>query len=103
MRRVAIEKSSTSGRPISMCCRRLFVAGSLIRVFVVVVGGVLDNDTLYPLILDGPGVVLIHLLTPHASEFGLGGQSAHSGSGTSITNTVRYTAMSPEPFKDIWR
>jgi site-specific recombinase XerD len=20
-----------------------------------------------------------------------------------ITNTVRYTAMSPEPFKDIWR
>jgi site-specific recombinase XerD len=21
----------------------------------------------------------------------------------SITNTVRYTAMSPEPFKDIWR
>jgi site-specific recombinase XerD len=22
---------------------------------------------------------------------------------TSITNTVRYTAMSPEPFKDIWR
>jgi hypothetical protein len=24
-------------------------------------------------------------------------------SDTSITNTVRYTAMSPEPFKDIWR
>jgi site-specific recombinase XerD len=23
--------------------------------------------------------------------------------GHSITNTVRYTAMSPEPFKDIWR
>jgi type 1 fimbriae regulatory protein FimB len=22
---------------------------------------------------------------------------------TSITNTVRYTAMSPEPFKDSWR
>jgi len=22
---------------------------------------------------------------------------------TSITNTVRYTAMSPEPFKDTWR
>ena len=22
---------------------------------------------------------------------------------SSITNTVRYTAMSPEPFKDIWR
>jgi hypothetical protein len=21
----------------------------------------------------------------------------------SMTNTVRYTAMSPEPFKDIWR
>jgi site-specific recombinase XerD len=21
----------------------------------------------------------------------------------SITNTVKYTAMSPEPFKDIWR
>jgi site-specific recombinase XerD len=21
----------------------------------------------------------------------------------SITNTVRYTVMSPEPFKDIWR
>jgi type 1 fimbriae regulatory protein FimB len=21
----------------------------------------------------------------------------------SITNTVRYTAMSPEPFKDLWR
>jgi type 1 fimbriae regulatory protein FimB/type 1 fimbriae regulatory protein FimE len=21
----------------------------------------------------------------------------------SITNTVRHTAMSPEPFKDIWR
>ena len=21
----------------------------------------------------------------------------------SITNTVRYTAMSPEPFKDVWR
>jgi hypothetical protein len=21
----------------------------------------------------------------------------------SITNAVRYTAMSPEPFKDIWR
>ena len=21
----------------------------------------------------------------------------------SITNTVRYTAMTPEPFKDIWR
>jgi len=20
-----------------------------------------------------------------------------------ITNTVRYTAMSPEPFKDVWR
>jgi hypothetical protein len=24
-------------------------------------------------------------------------------SGRSITNTVRYTAMSPERFKDIWR
>jgi hypothetical protein len=24
-------------------------------------------------------------------------------SGAPCTNTVRYTAMSPEPFKDIWR
>jgi hypothetical protein len=25
------------------------------------------------------------------------------GKPASLTNTVRYTAMSPEPFKDIWR
>ena len=27
----------------------------------------------------------------------------HSLGHASITNTVRYTAMSPEPFKDVWR
>jgi type 1 fimbriae regulatory protein FimB len=27
----------------------------------------------------------------------------HFPEQASITNTVRYTAVSPEPFKDIWR
>jgi hypothetical protein len=42
------------------------------------VGGVFDNDTLYPLVLDRSGVVLIDLLAPHTCQFGFGGQSAHS-------------------------
>jgi hypothetical protein len=31
------------------------------------------------------------------------GRLQHYLGQASITNTVRYTAMSPEPFKDIWR
>jgi site-specific recombinase XerD len=31
------------------------------------------------------------------------GRLQHYLGHASITNTVRYTAMSPEPFKDIWR
>ena len=30
-------------------------------------------------------------------------QLQHFLGHASITNTVRYTAMSPEPFKDVWR
>jgi site-specific recombinase XerD len=49
-----------------------------------------------------------HMLR-HSTGFALAGKGMdtrrlqHYLGHASITNTVRYTAMSPEPFKDIWR
>jgi type 1 fimbriae regulatory protein FimB len=45
----------------------------------------------------------------HSTGYALAGRGMdtrrlqHYLGHASITNTVRYTAMSPEPFKDIWR
>jgi hypothetical protein len=36
-------------------------------------------------------------------SFALTRRLQHFLGHASITNTVRYTAMSPEPFKDVWR
>src|SRR5262249_8975517 len=50
----------------------------------------------------------VHMLR-HATGYALAGRGMdprrlqHFLGHSSITNTVRYTAMSPEPFKDIWR
>jgi type 1 fimbriae regulatory protein FimB len=51
---------------------------------------------------------MVHMLR-HSTGYALaaGGMDTrrlqHFLGHASITNTVRYTAMSPEPFKDIWR
>ena len=50
----------------------------------------------------------VHMLR-HSTGYALAGKGMdtrrlqHYLGHASITNTVRYTAMSPEPFKDIWR
>jgi site-specific recombinase XerD len=50
----------------------------------------------------------VHMLR-HSTGYALAGRGMdtrrlqHYLGHASITNTVRYTAMSPEPFKDIWR
>ena len=55
-----------------------------------------------------PFPVHVHMLR-HSTGYALAGRGMdtrrlqHFLGHTSITNTVRYTAMSPEPFKDIWR
>ena len=55
-----------------------------------------------------PFPVHVHMLR-HSTGYALAGrgmdtrQLQHFLGHASITNTVRYTAMSPEPFKDIWR
>jgi type 1 fimbriae regulatory protein FimB/type 1 fimbriae regulatory protein FimE len=52
--------------------------------------------------------VHVHMLR-HSTGYALAGKGMdtrrlqHFLGHSSITNTVRYTAMSPEPFKDIWR
>jgi site-specific recombinase XerD len=52
--------------------------------------------------------VHVHMLR-HSTGYALAGRGMdtrrlqHYLGHASITNTVRYTAMSPEPFKDIWR
>jgi site-specific recombinase XerD len=52
--------------------------------------------------------VHVHMLR-HSTDFALAAKGMdtrrlqHFLGHASITNTVRYTAMSPEPFKDIWR
>jgi type 1 fimbriae regulatory protein FimB/type 1 fimbriae regulatory protein FimE len=55
-----------------------------------------------------PFPVHTHMLR-HSTGYALAGKGMdtrrlqHFLGHASITNTVRYTAMSPEPFKDIWR
>jgi type 1 fimbriae regulatory protein FimB/type 1 fimbriae regulatory protein FimE len=55
-----------------------------------------------------PFSVHVHMLR-HSTGYTLAGRGMdtrrlqHFLGHASITNTVRYTAMSPEPFKDIWR
>ena len=55
-----------------------------------------------------PFAVHVHMLR-HACGFALAGKGMdtrrlqHYLGHASITNTVGYTAMSPEPFKDLWR
>ena len=55
-----------------------------------------------------PFSVHVHMLR-HSTGYALAGRGMdirrlqHFLGHASITNTVRYTAMSPEPFKDIWR
>ena len=55
-----------------------------------------------------PFTVHVHMLR-HSTGYALAGKGMdtrrlqHYLGHASITNTVRYTAMSPEPFKDIWR
>jgi site-specific recombinase XerD len=50
----------------------------------------------------------VHMLR-HAAGYALAARGMdtrrlqHFLGHASITNTVRYTAMSPEPFKDVWR
>jgi type 1 fimbriae regulatory protein FimB len=52
--------------------------------------------------------VHVHMLR-HSTGYALAAKGMdtlrlqHFLGDASITNTVRYTAMSPEPFKDIWR
>ena len=46
----------------------------------------------------------VRAIHAHPHNFGNGQRRLQHFLGhASITNTVRYTAMSPEPFKDIWR
>ena len=51
----------------------------------------------------------VHVQLRHSTGYALAGRGMdtrrlqHYLGHASITNTVRYTAMSPEPFKDIWR
>jgi hypothetical protein len=47
----------------------------------LIAGRVVDNDTLYPLVLDGAGVVLIDLFVPQAGELRLRRDRAYGGSG----------------------
>jgi type 1 fimbriae regulatory protein FimB/type 1 fimbriae regulatory protein FimE len=55
-----------------------------------------------------PFPIHVHMLR-HSTGYALAGKGMdtrrlqHFLGHSSITNTVRYTAMSPEPFKDIWR
>jgi integrase len=55
-----------------------------------------------------PFPVHVHMLR-HSTGYALAGKGMdtrrlqHYLGHASITNTVKYTAMSPEPFKDIWR
>ena len=55
-----------------------------------------------------PFPVHVHMLR-HSTGYALAGKGMdtrrlqHYLGHASITNTVRYTAMSPEPFKDLWR
>ena len=55
-----------------------------------------------------PFPVHVHMLR-HSTGFALAGKGMdtrrlqHYLGHASITNTVGYTAMSPEPFKDLWR
>jgi site-specific recombinase XerD len=55
-----------------------------------------------------PFPVHVHMLR-HSTGYALAGRGMdtrrlqHFLGHASITNTVRYTAMSPEPFKDVWR
>jgi type 1 fimbriae regulatory protein FimB/type 1 fimbriae regulatory protein FimE len=55
-----------------------------------------------------PFPVHVHMLR-HSTGYALAGKGMdtrrlqHFLGHSSITNTVRYTAMSPEPFKDVWR
>ena len=55
-----------------------------------------------------PFPVHVHMLR-HSTGYALAGKGMdtrrlqHYLGHASITNTVRYTAMSPEPFKDIWK
>jgi type 1 fimbriae regulatory protein FimB/type 1 fimbriae regulatory protein FimE len=55
-----------------------------------------------------PFRVHVHMLR-HSTGYALANRGMdtrrlqHFLGHASITNTVRYTAMSPEPFKDIWR
>jgi site-specific recombinase XerD len=55
-----------------------------------------------------PFPVHVHMLR-HSTGYALAARGMdtrrlqHFLGHASITNTVRYTAMSPEPFKDIWR
>jgi site-specific recombinase XerD len=57
---------------------------------------------------DLPFPIHVHMLR-HSTGYALAGRGMdtrrlqHYLGHASITNTVRYTAMSPEPFKDIWR
>ena len=55
-----------------------------------------------------PFPVHVHMLR-HSTGYALAGKGMdtrrlqHFLGHASITNTVKYTAMSPEPFKDVWR
>jgi site-specific recombinase XerD len=55
-----------------------------------------------------PFPVHVHMLR-HSTGYALAGKGMdtrrlqHYLGHASITNTVKYTAMSPEPFKDVWR
>jgi site-specific recombinase XerD len=55
-----------------------------------------------------PFPVDVHILR-HSTGYALAARGMdtrrlqHFLGHASITNTVRYTAMSPEPFKDVWR
>jgi type 1 fimbriae regulatory protein FimB/type 1 fimbriae regulatory protein FimE len=55
-----------------------------------------------------PFPVHVHMLR-HSTGHALAGKGMdtrrlqHYLGHASITNTVRYSAMSPEPFKDLWR
>jgi type 1 fimbriae regulatory protein FimB/type 1 fimbriae regulatory protein FimE len=55
-----------------------------------------------------PFPIHVHMLR-HSTGYALAGKGMdtrrlqHFLGHASITNTVRYTAMSPEPFRDVWR
>ena len=55
-----------------------------------------------------PFPIHVHMIR-HSTGYALAGKGMdtrrlqHFLGHASITNTVRYTAMSPEPFKDVWR